>query len=102
MRANLATSSSAAGWGISREGSRVRAISAALEVSSVIGFIARRAIASPASSARAVPASTPSSRNSSTLRTVASVSSTLLAYWTNTCPRATPSRRTGALRASTR
>ena len=39
----------------SREGSRVRAISAAVEVSSAIGAIARRAIAIPASSARPVP-----------------------------------------------
>ena len=53
----------------------MRAISAAVEVSSAIGAIARRAIAMPASSASAVPPSTPtSSRNSSTRATVASVS----------------------------
>ncbi len=49
-----------------REGSRVRAISAALEVSVAIGAIARRAIAMPAASASRLPASTPSTRNSST------------------------------------
>ncbi len=81
VRASSATSSSACGWGTAREGSRVRAISAAVDVSSAIGAIARRAITIPASSASAVPASTPSSRNSSTRATVASVSETLRPYW---------------------
>ena len=44
VRASSATSSSAAGWGTPREGSRVRAISSAVVVSWAIGAIARRAI----------------------------------------------------------
>ena len=76
VRASSATSSSACGWGTPREGSRVRAISAAVEVSSAIGAIARRAIAIPASSASRCPRARPSSRNSSTRLTVASVSDT--------------------------
>ena len=46
-----------------------------------IGAIARRAIAIPASSASRLPASTPSTRNSSTRLTVASVSDTRRPYW---------------------
>ena len=52
VRASSATSSSASGWGMRREGSRVRAISAAAAVRSAIGAIARRAIAMPAISAQ--------------------------------------------------
>ena len=81
VRASSATSSSAAGWGTPREGSRVRVISSAVDVSWAIGAIARRAIIIPASSARPVPASTPSSRKSSTRATVASVSETRWPYW---------------------
>ena len=62
------------GLGIRRDGSRVRAISAAALVSAAIGAIARRAIAIPAISASTLPASTPRSRNSSILLTVASPS----------------------------
>ena len=64
----------------------MRAIASAVEVSSAIGAIARRAIAIPASSARPLPASTPSSRNSSTRATVASVSEIRRPYWMITWP----------------
>ena len=59
----------------------MRVISSAVAVSSAIGAIARRAIIIPASSANPAPASTPSSRNSSTRATVASVSETRWPYW---------------------
>ena len=59
----------------------MRAISAAVEVSSAIGAIARRAMARPAKNARAVPASTPTSSPSSTRATVASVADTRRPYW---------------------
>ena len=59
-RASSATSSSAFDCGMLSDGSRVLAIAAAAVVSSAIGPIARRAIAIPASSARPVPSSTPS------------------------------------------
>ena len=51
VRASSETSSSASDWGTTREGSRVRAISAAVLVSRAIGAIARRAIIMPANSA---------------------------------------------------
>jgi hypothetical protein len=91
VRASSATSSSAGGTGTLREGSRVRAISAALLVSVAIGAIARRAIAMPASSASPLPASTPSRRNSSTRLTVASVADTSRPYWMISRPTGSPS-----------
>jgi hypothetical protein len=51
-----------------------------------IGAIARRAIAMPAASASRLPASTPSTRNSSTRWTVASVGAILRPYWKYRCP----------------
>jgi hypothetical protein len=69
-----ATSSSAWGRGMMPAGSRVRAISRAASVSSAIGSIARRAVARPASSASAVPPSTPSPRKSFTRLAVARTS----------------------------
>ena len=57
--ASSATSSSASGWGMVSDASRVRSISRAASVSSVIGAIARRAVARPASSASSAPPSTP-------------------------------------------
>ncbi len=90
VRASSPTSSSACGWGTLREGSRVRAICSAVAVSSAIGAIARRAIATPASSAKAAPANTPSSRNSSTRAIVAFVSATERPYWITTRPIGSP------------
>ena len=72
MRASSATSSSVAGIGIRREGSRVVAISRAAAVSDEIGRIARPATASPAEAASAVPPATPIPRNSQSLLRVAS------------------------------
>ena len=82
----------------------MRAISAAVEVSSAIGAIARRAIIIPASSASPVPASTPSSRNSSTRATVASVSEMRRPYWMITWPigSSLPEMRTTTARLITR
>jgi hypothetical protein len=82
----------------------VRAIASALEVSSAIGAIALRAIAIPASSANPVPASTPSTKNSSTRATVASVSEIRCAYWMITWPTAAslPAMWTAAKRLITR
>ena len=76
----------------------MRAISAAVEVRVAIGAIARRAIAMPAISASTLPASTPTSRNSSTRLTVASVGATGRAYCTITWPTGRPVEvsRTGA------
>ena len=90
VRDSSETSSSASDWGTTREGSRVRAISAATVVSRAIGAIARRAIIMPANSASPVPTSTPSSRKSSTRVTVASVSATLRPYCTYTWPTRSP------------
>ena len=64
VRASSPTSSSAAGTGIRREGSRVAVISRARAVRRAIGRIARSATASPASSASTVPPSTPAARKS--------------------------------------
>ena len=82
----------------------MRAISAAVEVSSAIGAIARRAMARPAKNARAVPASTPTSSPSSTRATVASVADTRRPYWMTTSPMGSsePLIRTGAARLMTR
>ncbi len=102
VRASSETSSSAGDCGIPREGSRVRAISAAVLVRRAIGAIARRAIAIPAIKAKQVPASTPSSRNNSTRRTVASVSETLRPYWMITSPTRSPFCSTTPGRLSTR
>ena len=74
VRASSATSSSASGCGIRREGSRVRSIVRAVSVSSAIGVIARRAVATPASSASIVPPTTPSPRKKRTRLAVASTS----------------------------
>jgi hypothetical protein len=92
------------GSGTRREGSRVRAISSAVVVSSAIGAIARRAIINPASSASAVPASTPKSNPSSTSATVASVSETRRPYWMITWPigAVTPVKWIGTTRLTTR
>ena len=104
VRASSATSSWVTGSGTRRDGSRVRAISAAVVVSSAIGAIARRAIAIPASNASPLPASTPSTRNSSTRATVASVSDVRRPYWMATSPSSWLVRliRTGAGRLTTR
>ena len=104
VRASSETSSSASDWGTPREGSRVRAIASAVEVSSAIGAIARRAIAIPASSASPLPASTPNSRNSSTRAMVASVSDIWRPYWMITCPTGSslPAARTIPGRLTTR
>ena len=69
VRESSATSSLATGAGKLRLGSRVRAISAAVEVSWAIGAIARLAIMTPNSSESAAPASTPSTSSSSTRAT---------------------------------
>ena len=68
VRASSAISSSASGCGIRRLASRVRSISRAASVSSTIGRIARAETNRPASRARIVPPSTPSSRNTCTRR----------------------------------
>ena len=94
VRASSATSSSASGCGIRREGSRVRSIVRAVSVSSAIGDIARRAVATPASSASAVPPSTPSPRKKRTRFAVASTSDSRRAYCTKPTP-PTGSTRTG-------
>ncbi len=82
----------------------MRAISAAVLVSSAIGFIARRAIAMPATSASRLPASTPSTRNNSTRLQVASVAPTWRPYSTITRPigSSLPLRVTSASRLMTR
>ena len=84
VRASSATSSSASGWGIAALESCVRAISAAVEVSVAIGCIARRAIAAPASSARPLPASVPSTSSSSTRAIVGCTPESGRAYWITT------------------
>ena len=68
----------------------MRAICSAVAVSSAIGALARRAIATPASSANAAPANTPSSRNSSTRAIVAFVSATERPYSITTRPIGSP------------
>ena len=78
--ASSATSSEDSGIGRRREGSRVVAISRAAAVSEEIGRIARPATASPASSARTVPPSTPSPRNSQSSLSVSSIGERLRAY----------------------
>ena len=80
--ASSATSSSASGRGIVRPALRVRSISRAAAVSSAIGSIARRAVASPASRASAAPPSTPSPRNSFTRLAVDATSEIRRPYWT--------------------
>jgi hypothetical protein len=77
----------------------VRSIVRAISVSSAIGVIARRAVATPASSASAVPPSTPSPRKNRTRFAVASTSLNRRAYWTNPTP---PTGSTLTARDSTR
>ena len=84
VRARSATSSSAAGIGSRMAGSRVRAIFFAERGQRATGLIARRASASPASSASAVPAITPKKRKPRTCATVCSTCDIGFAYWSQT------------------
>ena len=81
VRASSATSSSAAGWGTRRLGSRVRSISRATDVSWAMGLIARREMARPARRASPAPPRIPSARKNRTLSIVCSMSDSGRAYW---------------------
>ena len=78
VRPSSATSSSASERGIVTDGLRERSTSRAAAVSSVIGSIARRAVARPASSASRAPPSTPKARNTFTRLAVACTSESRL------------------------
>ena len=64
----------------------MRSIVRAVSVSSAIGAIARRAVARPASSASAVPPSTPRPMKKRTRLAVAWTSESRRAYWTKPTP----------------